>query len=131
MNFKILTESNYLLYAIKHYNNPNCSTSEEFEEDIGRIAYIKKLFNRYQLTGVLKERLILNHIIVFYNMFGIVPATRLMFFMIGEEHHSYLKTFLIYLSYLKSDHKISDYGIDLNRIPLDTFIVAKLRSLNV
>jgi hypothetical protein len=130
MNFSILTESNYLLYAIKHYDNPNCSGTNEFEEDIGRIAYIKKLFNRYQTTGVLKERLILNHIIVFYNMFGVEAATRLMFFLMGEEHHSLLKTFLTYLSYLKPDHKVSDYGIDLNRIPLDTFVVAKLRSVN-
>ena len=88
-----LNSNNYIMYAMKHYENPQCLDIEEFYSDLSRIKYLKRLFRRYTATGDLKERLILNHIIVLYNVFGIVPATRLLFFRMGDEFHSVLKTF--------------------------------------
>ena len=73
-----LTEQTFLIYASKHYDNPQCSSYEEFEDDLKRIQYLKRLFNRYEGSGELKERLILNHIIVLYNCFGLA-ATNILF----------------------------------------------------
>ena len=94
-----LTEDNYTFFAMKSYCNPGCTSVDEFHEDLNRTKYLKRLFRRYDSTGQLRERLILNHIIIFYNVFGIEPATRLLFFKIEEELHSLLKTFLVYLNY--------------------------------
>ena len=97
-----LTDSNYMMYAMKHYTNPECSSVEEFQEDINRIKYLKRLFGKYQNQGLLKERLILNHIIIMYNVFPIVPATRLLFHRIEEKYHTELKTFLVFLVIVKN-----------------------------
>ncbi|MEK0339006.1 MAG: hypothetical protein QQN46_02105 [Nitrosopumilus sp.] len=94
-----LTEDNYTFFAMKSYCNPGCTSVDEFHEDLNRTKYLKRLFRRYDSTGQLRERLILNHIIIFYNVFGVEPATRLLFFKIEEELHSLLKTFLVYLNY--------------------------------
>jgi hypothetical protein len=98
MNEK-LDESTFLLYAAKHYNNPQCYDTVEFYDDLKRIKYIRRLFNIYQETGELKERLILNHIIILYNVFGVVPATRMLFFKLLE-YKEYLKPFLVLLNML-------------------------------
>jgi len=92
-----LTDDNFMLYAMHNYQNPSCNSMKEFQEDLNRIRYIKRLFNKYYKTGKLKERLILNHIVVFYNMFGREASTRMIFLKIDENFHSYLKTFLSYL----------------------------------
>ena len=78
---KTLDDSNFLLYAASNYDNPQCYDTDEFYDDLKRFKYLKRLFNRYKETGELKERLILNHLIVIYNVFGPMPATRLLFFM--------------------------------------------------
>ena len=70
MKFNELNEDNFLLFAIKHYDNPQCATKDDFYEDLKRFKYIKRLFKRYVKTGVLKTHLLLNHIIVVYNIFG-------------------------------------------------------------
>jgi len=93
-----LTEDNYTFFAIRSYCNSQCQNLDEFHEDLNRTKYLKRLFRRYQATGQLRERLILNHIIIFYNVFGVEPATRLLFFKIEEELHPLLKTFLVYLN---------------------------------
>lgn len=104
-----LTEDNFLLYAMHHYDNVQCHSIEEFEEDLRKFLYLKKLFSRYKNNGELRERLILNHIIVLYNIFG-DAATDMLFFRL-KEYESELATFLIYLNRL-SDDKISSIIID-------------------
>ena len=94
-----LNETNFVLYAAKHYNNPECFDTEEFLADLKRFKYLKRLFNKYQESEELKERLILNHIVVIYNVFGLVPATRMLFFRLNG-HYEYLKPFLEFLGYL-------------------------------
>lgn len=97
--FDDLNDDNFLMYAVKAYNSPHCIMSE-FESDLKRTKYLKRLFRRYKVTKTLKERLILNHLILLYNVFGVEPATRILFFRIDEKDYDVLKTFLIYLNYM-------------------------------
>jgi hypothetical protein len=94
----ILTESTFLLFAAKHYENPHCQDELEFEEDLKRFQYLRKLFNKYKQCGELKERLILNHLIIIYNVFG--PSATDMLFMKLEDYHDCLKPFVVYLNYM-------------------------------
>lgn len=119
--FEKLTNSNFLLYASKHYNNRQCTSMEEFQDDMQRFKYLKRLFKRYSTSGDLQERLILNHIIVIYNVFGIEAATRMIFFKVEQQHYPALKTFLVYLNYLKEDEHVD--------VPLDPLIVEVLRGI--
>jgi hypothetical protein len=119
--FDDLTEDNFIMYAMKAYNSPHCIMSE-FESDLKRTKYLKRLFRRYKITKLLKERLILNHIILLYNVFGAEAATRILFFRIDENDYDILKTFLIYLNYMPDKVKgingkdiiSSDILIDMN-----------------
>ena len=79
MNFFELNDENIIRFAMKNYDNPSCTGVDEFQEDFNRIKYIKRLFNRYQTSGTLRERLILNHIITIYNVFGMEASTRMLF----------------------------------------------------
>jgi len=126
MRFNELTNENYLMFALLHYDNPHCIDIKEYFEDVRKLKYIKRLFNRYKEDGVLKERLILNHIISFYNVFEYEAATRLLFFRVGEQYHSLLKTFLVFLN--KMPDKINEnlYSSD---IYLDEKIIEILRDL--
>lgn len=90
-----LDETNFLLYAAKHYDNPQCFDTLEFYEDLARFKYIKRLFNRYEESGDLKERLIINHLIILYNVFG-TSATRMLFFKLDGYYHM-LKPFVVLL----------------------------------
>lgn len=117
-----LTEQNFFMMAMKTYENPACEGIEEFQEDLNRIKYIKRLFSKYEKTGELRERLILNHIIVLNNLFGTEFCTRMLFFNIDSVHHSYLKTFLHYLKYLPTTIP----EINLNYVSLDSRILKKL-----
>lgn len=121
-----LSNDNFLLFAAKHYDNPSCLTLKEFHDDLKRIKYIKRLLKRYMNTGVISERLILNHIILMHNVFGeaIVP---ILFFKIEKEFWSQLKTFLVFLNYLK-EHVIIE-GTNEENIPLDVKIINKLRTI--
>ncbi len=94
MKFDELNEDNHLLFAIKHYENPHASTMEDFEEDLKRFKYIKRLLKKYHEGGDLKERLILNHIIVLANVFGVEASGTLLLFKIEQEYWSELKTFM-------------------------------------
>ena len=84
MKFEDLNEGNYLLYAMKEYNNIQCTDTEEFYDDLKKIKYIKRLFNIYINDGKLKERLILNHLIIFFNVFSVQAGTRILFFNPGK-----------------------------------------------
>ena len=98
--FEKLTKDNVVMYAIKHYHNPSCEGINEFYDDMKRFKYLKRLFKKHSTTGILKERLIMNHIIVLQNVFGPEAVKVLLFFKIGQEHWSVLKTFLLFLNYM-------------------------------
>ena len=99
MLFDELTHENWVMFAIKHYDNPTSVTYSDFEEDLNRIKYIKRLLRRYETTGELKTHLILNHIIVMYNVFG-DAATPLLFYKTEATHWNYLKAFMLFLERL-------------------------------
>lgn len=117
----LLNEKNLPLYAAKHYYNPNFSDIDEFHEDLKRFKYIKRLVNRYLETGNLADRLLLNHIIVIFNVFGIEPALNMLKVKLEERHWPVIKPFLIYLNYVKND--------ELTGIEMDDKVVAFLRKI--
>jgi hypothetical protein len=121
-----LNESNFLLYAMHHYDNTQCHSLVEFEEDLKKILYLKKLLSRYKNNGELRERLILNHIIVLYNIFG-DAATRMLFYKVEESCWDILVTFLVYLD--RMPETIPEYGIVLSEIKLDETVIATLRKI--
>lgn len=124
-----LNDDNFLIYAMKAYSSPHCIMSE-FESDLKRTKYLKKLFRRYKATGDLKERLILNHIILLYNVFGIEPATRILFYKIDERDYDILKTFLLYLNYMpEKPMSVKGKIIIPSDILIDLHIAEILRSL--
>lgn len=119
-----LEESTFLLYAAKYYDNPHCHDIAEFEEDLKRFQYLRKLFGRYRQFGDLKERLILNHLIIIYNCFG-TNATNMLFMRL-EEYHDYLKPFVEYLNYMPNVIQYNDIVINANSIDSDDLIKKKL-----
>lgn len=121
-----LNDSNFLLYAMHHYDNPQCHSLAEFEEDLKKFLYLKKLLGRYKNNGELRERLILNHIIVLYNIFG-DAATRMLFYKIDKACWDSLITFLVYLE--RMPESLPEYGIVLSDIKLDETIISILRKI--
>lgn len=95
-----LTEENFTLFAIKHYDNPACRGIVEFNDDLKRFRYLKRLFNKYDTGKDLRERLILNHLVVIYNLFGAEAATKMLFFKVERQFWPQLKTFLVFLNYM-------------------------------
>jgi hypothetical protein len=119
--FDLIDDSNFELYASRMYVTADMSTYEEFQEDLNRFMYLGRLFKRYHLNDDLQERLILNHMIVIFNLFSAEGALKLLFCKTEREHWSYLKTFLIYLNFLTDEALIN--------IPLDDEIVNRLRKI--
>jgi len=115
MIFTELTEDNFLLFAIKNYENPQAVTKDDFDKDLNHFKYIKRLLKRYKNTGVLKTHLLLNHFIILYNIWG-EATTPMLFFKIDEDLWSSMKAFIMFLGkfpeYPKSD--IHDIQVDLN-----------------
>ena len=103
MIFKELTEKNLFLYAAKHYKNPKFADIDEFYEDLKRFKYIKRLLNRYLETDDLAERLLLNHFIVIFNMFGTEAALEILELKLEDRHWPIVKPFLIFLNYIRND----------------------------
>jgi len=99
MAFDDLTPENIFMFAAKAYERPSCLWSE-FEEDLKHFNYVKRLFRRFLKDGDLKERLILNHLTIIYNVFGVEPATRMLFYYLRPIDHPLLKTFLLFLNYM-------------------------------
>lgn len=122
-----LTESTFLLYAMKYYENPHCTDISEFDEDMKRFQYLRKLFGRYRQDDELKERLILNHMIVIYNVFG--PEATNMLFMKLQEYHEYLKPFVEYLNFMPSIIRYDDVVLHRDNIVSDDYIVEKLKEI--
>lgn len=121
MIFKELTEKNLFLYAAKHYKNPKFADIEEFYEDLKRFKYIKRLLNRYIETDDLAYRLLLNHFIVVFNVFGIEAALEILELKLEKQHWPIVKPFLIFLSYIKNDQYIG--------VTMDPYVVDKLRKI--
>lgn len=122
-----LAESTFLLYASKHYENPQCTDISEFEEDLKRFQYLRKLFGRYRQDDDLKERLILNHLIIIYNVFG--PEATNMLFMRLHEYHEYLKPFVDYLNFMPEFILYEDVVLHKSNISSDAFISEKLKGI--
>ena len=119
--FENLTEANVSLYQMKSYENPSCHTMDEFMDDMKRIKYIKRLFYRYHTKNQLKERLILNHLIVIFNSFGIEPSLKILKLKLEERHWPVIKPFLIYLKYIRDD--------DITGPCMDPTVVDRLRQI--
>ena len=119
--FEELNEENFTLFAIRHYDNPQCTSTEEFYEDIRRFRYLKRLLKRYHNSGELRERLILNHLIILNNVFGVENAIRMLQYKIDDDYWPVLKTCLLYLDYI-------DEGFEVD-IPLDETVVKRMREL--
>lgn len=122
-----LTKDTFNMLAIKHYDMRKAVSMAEFEDDMKRFHYIKRLFRRFQHNDDLKIRLILNHITILYNCLG--PIATPMLFMKLEEYHSYLKPFVIFLNFMPDRIEYADQIILSSEIPLDTIIVKELRKL--
>ena len=99
-DFKILTSETIDIFAKRHYDNPADVNSQEFDDDMKRFKYLKRLFRKYESSKEFKARLIVNHIIILANVFGIDAATTLLFFKIDKQHWGMLKTILIFLNYM-------------------------------
>ena len=126
--YEKITSDNVMMFAIRHYENPQCEGEKEFHDDMKRFKYIKRLLRKYKDTDILKERLLLNHIIVFYNVFSVEAATRILFYKLEEEFWPMLKTFLFYLSFLPEKiESINGKEILTDNIPMDQGIVDSLR----
>lgn len=129
--FEKIDDSNFLLYCAKHYDNPHCHDTEEFYEDLRRIKYIKKLITRYVITGELKERLILNHIIILNNVFGPTHTVRILFLKM-EKQLKYVKPFLVLLNILPERvYNIGKEGKNFvtDEIEMDLKIIEALRKI--
>ena len=118
VDFSTLTPENINMFAIKHYSNPSCVDEQEFLDDMKRFKYLKRLFRKYDTSKDLKMRLIINHIIILANVFGVEAATTLLFFKIEKNHWSILKSFLIFLHYMPEN--------DLIEIPINHQVMGQL-----
>ena len=119
--FETITPANWIMFAMKNYDNPQADGEEEFYEDIKRFKYLKRLLKKYYDTGVLKERLILNHIIILSNVFGIEASSTLLLYKIDKEYWPSLKPFMKKLKML--------YQTDLQDVPMDTHVWSTLDNL--
>jgi|TARA_B110000091_G_scaffold115745_1_gene124904 hypothetical protein len=119
--YEKITPDNVIMYAIKHYDNPHCMGEKEFEDDLKRFKYIKRLLRKYYDTGILKERLLLNHIIVLNNVFGADACATLLLFKIQDQYWPAMKAFLLFLNILRED--------ELEHIETDVFVCKTLKEL--
>ena len=119
--YEKITSDNIMMFAIRHYDNPQCESEKEFYDDMKRFKYIKRLLRKYKEIGILKERLLLNHIIILNNLFGIEACVTLLLFKIQREYWSTLKSFLLFLNIIRKD--------ELQQINHDVKVLEKLREL--
>jgi hypothetical protein len=120
-----LSEEGFLMFALQHYENPQCGSLEEFYEDLDRIKYLKRLMNRMDGDLEQRNRLILNHLIILTNVFGIETGNRILFYRMEQKYHKMLKTFLYFLNVLY--HQISE--VDITKIEIDEQLLEKLRKI--
>tara|TARA_X000000368_G_scaffold347543_1_gene287087 strand:- start:1959 stop:2345 length:387 start_codon:yes stop_codon:yes gene_type:complete len=125
-----LNDDNFLIFAIKNYQNPSCTGMAELEDDLKRFKYLKRLLNRYTNTGEPNERLIINHLILLYNVFG-KATTEMLFFRLEEKYWSDLKTYLVFLNRMPLEEAVSQ-GINVNigvTTPLNEELIKILRKI--
>jgi hypothetical protein len=122
-----LNEDNFLIYAIKNYHSPGSLGMKDLEDDLKRFKYVKRLLSRYKKTGEVSERLVLNHLVVIYNVFG-DAATDMLFYKLDTEYWSDLKTYLVYLHRMPLETVVSP-GIRETDIPLNQELIQVLRKL--
>ena len=128
--FDDLNKDNFVLYAMKFYENPQCLSEQDFYDDLKTIKYIKRLLNRYHMGGELKERLILNHLITLGNVFPVEVLTRILFLKISSKYWSYLKTFLIFLDFMPEQvSSVNGEKVISSNIGVDLGIAKKLREI--
>ena len=125
-----LNDESFLIYAAKHYDRPHILQSE-FEDDLKRIKYVKRLLRKRRQTGEFKERLVLNHVIILSNVFGVEATTNMLFFKVDQEDYPLLKTILIYLNYMPSRLNVTfdKYYVRQEEIPVDLNIANILRTI--
>jgi hypothetical protein len=120
-----LTEENFIIYALKNYDNPGCKGMEEFLDDLKKFKYIKRLLKKPNTGNNLRERLILNHIITLSNLFGVEPTTKMLFFKMEKKYWQQLKTFLVFLNYMplkviiSKTLEIADEDIEIDMIIME------------
>jgi hypothetical protein len=119
--YEKITNDNVIMFAIKHYDNPQCEGEREFYDDMKRFKYIKRLLRKHKDTGILKERLLLNHIIILNNLFGAEACVTLLLFKIHKEYWETLKSFLLFLNMIRED--------ELNNVIENKFVLEILRKL--
>lgn len=130
MNFANINDDNIDLYCIKHYDNPQCISIEDYNNDMRRFKYIKRLLNQYANGNEIKIRLLVNHIIMIYNIFDLQSATRILFYKLPEEHWSVLKTILIFLNRMpKIVYGINNTNLISSDIQIDDVIANQLREI--
>jgi hypothetical protein len=120
MKFTELNDDNFILFAIKNYDNPQCSTKDDFYEDLKKFKYIKRLLKKYIKSNILKTHLLLNHIIIIYNIFG-DAGTPLLFYKMDKEYWSALKTILVFIDRISKD--------DLPNIEIDQYCLEELKKI--
>ena len=126
-----LSDSNLLIYAMRNYINTQCRGIEEFSEDMSIPIHIKKLFTRYHVNNELKENLIINHIISFFNVFEPEAALKILFFKIDKDYYIYLKTFLVFLNRCPDFITLETSILNLKALPIDPVLIAKLKETSV
>ena len=119
--YEKITTENIMMFAIKHYDNPQCEGEKEFHDDMKRFKYIKRLLRKYKDSGILKERLLLNHIIILNNLFGPEACVTLLLFKIQQEYWGTLKSFLLYLNMIRND--------ELNEVESNNEVLDVLRKI--
>ena len=120
--FDKITAKNFQSFALKHYDDPQCESLEDFQEDLRRFRYLKRLLHRYHNNGEMRERLMLNHLICLFNVFGYDPCMRMLEFKIKDDNYwSSIKTMLLYLEYIEEGWK--------TEIPIDLNLAERLRDL--
>lgn len=119
--FDQLNDNNFTLFAAHFYNNPQCTETEEFYDDLNRFKYLKRLLGRYKQSGDIQERLIMNHLIVIHNVFGIPAARRMLEYKLDKHHWPVIKPFLLFLGFMREN--------DMVEVTLDQLVVDKLRNI--
>ena len=119
--FEKITPANWMMFAMRHYVNPQSDGEDEFYEDIKKFKYLKRLFRKYHDHGELKERLILNHIIILSNVFGVEASGTLLFFKTDKEYWPVLKTFMVFLNMIPEN--------EMTEIPMDKYVWTKLNNI--
>lgn len=130
MKNEILSEKNFILFALNHYDKQYCLKEEEFYKDLEQIKYVKRLLTRYHEKQTIPTRLVLNHIIILYNLFGPEGSCKMLFYKIHESHWPYLKPFLLYLNLLPEQiNNIKETPIWTENIPADPVIIQELKKI--